>query len=268
LTVSEVQPVDAATVILFRAAPEGFECLMLRRHAKSDFAADVYVFPGGRVDDGDRQAPRGSVGPTSLRHWYGSPSPFDELLSFRVAAIREAFEEAGILLAWTEDDTIVRFETPERRDQFERYRRSVLQGARTIFFVAQQENLRLAVDSLHPFSRWITPPVMPRRFDTYFFVAPMPEGQEPLHDKHETVASSWISPRDALLRYRAGDFPLVFATEKHLQRLAGFDSVAALIESTRTTDLTPVQPRPVSRDGATVFLIPGDDDYEDAANPE
>jgi len=265
LTAPAAEPVEAATVILLRSAatPGGFECFMVRRPARSDFAADVFVFPGGRVEDADRASMGAPGGPAAATVLRGLVQPWSLYLEFRIAAIREAFEEAGVLLASDQSGEMVRFDTPDRRDRFARYRRTVHDGTHTIFFVVQREHLRLAVDRLHLLSRWITPATMPRRFDTYFFVAEMPEGQAPLHDSVETVDSTWVSPRTALDRFQAGDFPLVFATEKHLDRLAQFDSVAAVFESATSADLTPIQPRPINRDGGTAFLIPGDPGYDE-----
>jgi hypothetical protein len=123
------------------------------------------------------------------------------------------------------------------------------------------EGLALGAIMLHPFSRWITPEPLPRRYDTWFFVAELPDQQEPLHDAVETTESVWISPHDALARSERGEFPLVFATEMHLKRLARFASITDLIPSATPQDLRPIMPRIVRSEAETVFLLPGDEGY-------
>jgi hypothetical protein len=136
-------------------------------------------------------------------------------------------------------------------------------GEITMLDFALNEGLHFAADRLCPFSHWITPVQFPRRFDTWFFVATLPEGQEPLHDAQETTDSVWIAPRSALERYRAGEFPLVFATEKQLERMAAFCTVREMLAGITPHDLEPVMPRAVETVSGTVFLIPGDVGYEE-----
>lgn len=252
-----VPPVDAATVILVRhGVPVGspWQCLMVRRHVRSEFAPAVYVFPGGKVDESDRDARlKQMVAP----HDRSGTAAHD--LSFRVAAIRELFEEAGVLLAFREDEGPIRFDEDEER--FEGYRKEMREGLVTLGQLAEREGLLLAVDRLHPFSRWITPDVLPRRYDTRFYVAFMPQHQKPLHDAVETTDSVWISPKVALARFREGSFPLVFATEKHLESMARFPSIEGMIAATGASDLQPVMPKIVKRGEETHFLLPGDEGY-------
>jgi len=258
---TRVPPRDASTVILVRHGhPTGrpWQCFMVRRHVRSDFAADVFVFPGGKVDEAD-------FDPRLREHVSGHPSPectvegTDAWRGLRLAAIRELFEEAGVLLATRTDDSLVKL--TEDEDRFSWYRESLQKGSSTLLELAEAENLRFALDRLHPFSRWITPEPLPRRYDTRFFVAYLPEHQEPLHDARETTDSVWITPRQALERFDAGDFPLVFATYKHLERMARFHSVEEMISATGASDLEPVMPRIIDRDGREDFLLPGDPGY-------
>ena len=228
---------------------------MVRRHIRSDFAADVFVFPGGKVDDADRDPQARSVCDEG-----SGDALTDGMRALRLAGIRELFEEAGVLIASREDGKVVEFGGADG-SLFEDYRRSVQDGEMSIVDVARVEGLTIETHRLLPFSRWITPPISHRRFDTHFFLALAPEGQEPLHDARETTAGLWIGPRDALNRYHAGDFPLVFATEKHLERLAAFPTVEPLLASTAKADLTPVMPRPIEVDGEMQFLLPGDEGY-------
>lgn len=255
-----VEPVDAATVILVRRGePVGspWQCFMVRRHVRSEFAADVFVFPGGKVDPDDRD-------PALAPLIEGHPAPFGantgEWFALRVTAIRELFEEAGVLLAYREAGGVLRLRG-EEVERFGEYRRRTHGGSLSLLELARMERLRYAADRLHPFSRWITPVVSPRRYDTRFFVAEMPHGQEPLHDAVETTDSAWIAPAEALERSRRGDFPLVFATEKHLERMAQFPSIEHMIAETATADLQPIMPRVVQRAGQTAFLLPGDEGY-------
>lgn len=232
---------------------------MVRRHVRSEFAADVFVFPGGKVDEADYD-------PELARYVVGHPAPENELegrtewLALRLAAIRELFEEAGVLLAYHGDDRIISL--AGQAERFEAYRNQLHAGAISLLDLARHEDLCYAADRLHPFSRWITPLTSPRRYDSRFFVAEMPHGQEPLHDARETTASRWIAPAEALARYRRGEFPLVFATEKHLERLATYPSIEQMLAETAAADLTPVLPRPGRSGGETAFLLPGDEGYE------
>lgn len=240
---------DASTVILVRDA-EPWECFMVRRHVRSDFAADVFVFPGGKVDppDADPETHDYARGGVQL-------SPSD--VTLRVAAIRELFEEAGVLLARSLDGSILRLDAG-RRGRLAAYRRDLHAGTITLSEIARVEKIILDVDALVPFSRWITPEPFPRRFDTHFFAASVPPGQEARHDTLETTDSVWIAPGAALRRFAEGAFPLVYATEKHLERMSRFASIRELMDSISTDDLEPIMPR-VLQDGSEVrFLIPGD----------
>lgn len=232
---------------------------MVRRHVRSDFAADVYVFPGGKVDPEDAD-------PALLRWVEGHPSPENQpegaevWRALRLAAVRELFEEAGVLLAVRKDGAVVRLDDADAR-RYAEFRSRLHAGDLTLLDLARHESLRYALDRLHPFSRWVTPEAFPRRFDTRFFVAFLPHGQEALHDTVETTESVWIAPREALRRFEQGEFPLVFATEKHLERLASFHSIEEMIASTQTADLQPVMPKAVEQNGRQAFLLPGDEGY-------
>ena len=194
---------DAATVMLLRDGDDGLEVFMLLRNLKSDFVGGAYVFPGGGVDEGD--GPPGS----------------DE--AFRIAAIRESFEEAGLLLATGPDGTVVSFQDPITAERFVEHRRAVDGGERSILDVCAEEGLRPAVDSMVHFSRWVTPLGAPRRYDTRFLVAHAPPEQVGLHDDREVVANLWIRPRDALERHAAGEFEMIFPTVRSLEDIARFE---------------------------------------------
>jgi len=230
----EVQP--AATVMLVRdgstGGPSSLEVLMLRRHPESVFAADAWVFPGGRVDDGDRHGAPVAIGPSDAEASaeLGLPSGG---LAYWIAAARECFEEAGILLArhpgtgaWFEASTDL------AAARLARYRREVHSGATTLAAVLESEGLVLDLSGVHYVSHWITPPRRgnARRFDTRFFVAEVPPAQVAAHDAAETVESIWTTPAEALARGAAGDLRLLIPTIANLETLSRFSSVAELVE--------------------------------------
>jgi len=234
---------------------------MVRRHVRSEFAADVFVFPGGKVDPGDadqRLSPYVKSTPAPQ-----CPDLPDEgrWRGLEMAAIRELFEEAGVLLAHTDERDIVSLHG-EAQKRFETHRARIHSGEMTMLDLAVREGLCFAADHLHPFSHWVTPPEFPRRFDTWFFVADLPERQEPLHDQQETTDGVWIAPDRALQLYREGKFPLVFATEKHLERMAQFGTVQEMLTVTTSRDLELVMPRAVQTKEGAIYLIPGDPGYE------
>jgi 8-oxo-dGTP pyrophosphatase MutT (NUDIX family) len=239
----EVQP--AATVMLVRDAGErrggSLEVLMLRRHPESVFAADAWVFPGGRVDDGDGAGMPLGAGPSDeeASAALGLPSGG---LAYWVAAARECFEEAGILLA-RHADTGVWLDTSSEWSaaRLARHRRDVHAGVASLGVVLEAEGLVLDLSGVHYVSHWITPPGRTaRRFDTRFFVAAVPPGQVASHDATETVESLWITPADALARGAVGEIVLVIPTIANLQALAQFSSTEELVASARAIGHVPV----------------------------
>ena len=210
---AEVKAKLASTVMMLRDGGSGLEVFMVVRHHQIDFASGALVFPGGRMEESDAELAQ------SAAHCAPSIDPDVAARSLRVAAIRESFEECGILLARPHGaaDLISaeRLCTIDRRAPFAE--------------ILRRENLVLAIDLLVPFAHWITPPFMPKRFDTHFFVAPAPRNQIIVHDGRETVNSIWISPRMALEEGQRGRFTLVFATERNLWKLARFSDCASAI---------------------------------------
>ena len=198
-------PRDAATVMLLRDGPDGVEVFMMRRTLNAAFVGGFYVFPGGAVDAADRAAEveASCVGLTDADASEQLSIPSGGL-AFWVAAVRECFEEAGVLLAAGADGTLVHFADDRSEHRFEAHRRAVHAGERRLIDICADEGLRLAVGDIEYVSHWITPVGEPRRFDTRFFVARAPIGQEPLHDDHETIASLWVRPADALARQVVG----------------------------------------------------------------
>lgn len=260
---------DAATVMLVRDAPE-LEVFMLRRNLKSDFVGGAYVFPGGGVDDEDHDANLETIAigrsDAEASDWLGVASGG---LAYWVAAIRECFEEAGVLLASNrETGEIVDFTAPEVAERFVEHRRAVNAGERQLVDIVREEALVFDVGNIYYFAHWITPPGPPRRYDTRFFVTAAPAGQVPLHDDRETVASTWIRPAEALERSGTGDFQLIFPTIRNLQAIAKYESSQELLDAARPIrPIVTVRPRVATSDGGMRLLIPGDSGYEGATEP-
>ena len=234
-----VTPVPAATLLLVRDGPEGIEVLLTTRHTAAGFAAGAAVFPGGKLDADDELRSR--------VHGAGD--------AFRIAAIRETFEESGILLA--------------RRAAGG----AILSGVEVTELLAQQSSARsfsgsiaqaalvLATDLLVPFAHWITPVDQPKRYDTHFFLAPAPPGQMARHDGHEAVEVHWLTPAGAIVAAREGRIKLVMATRLNLLKLGRSKSVAEAIETARRSEIVTVQPELVQTDRGPAFRIPAAADY-------
>jgi len=258
---------DAATVIVVRDGDDGaMQVCMLGRNLESEFTRGAYVFPGGAVDEEDRHADLEPI-------CEGRSDPEASALlgiesgglAFWVAAVRECFEEAGLLLAYGEDGKLVRLEEHDDVETFAAHRRAVDSGERRLAEVCAEEGLRLAVDAIHYFSHWITPEGQPRRYDTRFFVARAPEAQEALHDEVETIASAWITPADALARFEAGDLELMPPTMVTLRQIGRFERADDLLAAAAaTTDIPVMEPRVVKDQGGIRILLPGDPGFEDA----
>ena len=218
--------------MLVRDAGGSLEVLMLRRHPESVFAADAWVFPGGRVDAGDRSGAPIAIGPSDAEAsaTLGLPSGG---LAYWVAAARECFEEAGILLARHPDGAWFEASTELAAARLARSRRDVHAGVTTLGAVLEAEGLVLDLSGVHYVSHWITPPGRgtARRFDTRFFVAAVPPDQVASHDAAETVESIWTTPSEALARGAADEIRLLIPTIANLETLARLSSVAELVES-------------------------------------
>ena len=239
----EVQP--AATVMLVRDAGDGsdgsLEVLMLRRHPESVFAADAWVFPGGRVDDADALATPIVAGPSDEEASRALGLPAGGL-AYWVAAARECFEEAGILLARHADtgawlDTTTEWSSA----RLARNRRDVHTGAVSLAEVLEKEGLVLDLSGVHYVSHWITPPGhTARRFDTRFFVAVAPPDQPVSHDAAETVESVWTTPAAVLARGADREITVLIPTIANLKTLARFSSTDELVEAARALGPVPV----------------------------
>jgi 8-oxo-dGTP pyrophosphatase MutT (NUDIX family) len=247
-------PRPSAALVLLRDAiqegKDGIEVFMVRRHIRSDFAPDVFVFPGGAVQQEDRTLEAGVRGPTH----YG---PTALGTGFRAAAIRECFEEAGVLLA-RRDDQPLDF-TGVEAERFASYRMQLQRKEITLNEIVAREGLTLMNDALLHWAHWITPEAWPKRFDTHFFLAEAPQGQLAAHDDLETTESVWIAPKVALSGFESGAFPLVFATVHQLRDLSALTSYARARAQFAAATPETIMPRVVQRGGASVILMPGEE---------
>ncbi len=238
----EIPAKPAATVMLLRDAGSdaGIEVFMLRRTRAAAFAGGMYVFPGGKVDEADGEGDAGYV----------------------IAAIRECYEEAGVLLATDATGTMVTDGHPALD-----HRQAVYDGSVDLRALCGEHQLIPAVDDLVWVSHWITPVGESlRRFDTRFFVAVAPPGQTSRHDDNETIASAWVSPRDALRRQEQRELMMMLPTIKSLEFLAAHNDTASAVTAARQLDRpTPIQPR-MRRDVSgriRGISLPDDPDYAD-----
>jgi 8-oxo-dGTP pyrophosphatase MutT (NUDIX family) len=264
---------DAATVMLVRdgepdAEGRRLEVFMLRRNLNSDFVGGAYVFPGGAVDEADRHADLEplcegltdaeasrllGVGAGGLAYW--------------VAAVRECFEECGVLLAYDAAGAVVRLDDPELHERFAVHRKAVDEGERRLVEVCAEESLRIAADGIHYFSHWITPVGSPRRYDTRFFVARAPDAQEALHDDRETIANVWIRPLDAIAAHARGALDMILPTIRNLRAIGRFARADELLAAARVErEIPAILPRIVNDGGGMRIVLPGDPGYEGAVS--
>ena len=239
-------PRDAATVLLLRdGAAGGIEVYLVKRSRQVDFMAGAHVFPGGRLDEAD-SSPSAcallSAEIESLKRRLGEDLPAPRAAGLFVAAIRETFEEAGLLLGslapgWTLEDA----------------RKAVAGGARFATLAGQ-----LDAGALVPWVRWVTPAVSPKRFDARFFLARAPHGQEPRVDGREATEGLWVSPSEALARWAEGEMQLAPATAKSLDAISGHATVDAALEAA-TRRAPPVAMPVVWNDNGRAYIsLPGD----------
>jgi 8-oxo-dGTP pyrophosphatase MutT (NUDIX family) len=245
-------------VVVLRDAAGGPEVFMVRRHEGSAFMGGAHVFPGGRVDEADREADASWCDGLDHAEQQLAELPRDEARAFHVAAARELFEEAGVLLARTSNRAFVSLKGGDAHARFRQYRRDVHGAARSLRAIVAGEGLRLALDALVLFAHWVTPPIDTRQFDTRFFVCRVPPEQTPAHDETETTHSDWMTPADAIRRGEEGAIVLPPPTWTTLRELEEFRSVDAALAWARQRRVERRQPRLLERDGRRMLLLPGD----------
>ena len=263
-------PLDAATVMLLRPSSGGrmpcIEVLLLRRNRKSSFVPGYYVFPGGVVDPEDYE-------PGVERFIYGidrgrAARMFPEMadsgksLGAWVAGIRETFEEAGILIARKRDGTPLTLAAGGEQARFTAYREELRSGKIKFSQILEAEDLILAADTVHYYSRWITPEVMPQRYDVRFFVTRLPEGQTAASDGVELTAHSWLTPADALKDYEEGRIGMVLPQIATLEELSGFQTVEETISFAQNRLAPSTLTKILWTDGKAVEVMPDGSVFE------
>lgn len=257
MTTTLLTPRPAATLILAREAAAGPEIFLMQRTLKANFVAGAYVFPGGAVDPGDADA-----------FWADDAEGFDDRrasrllgmpqggLAYWVAAVRECFEESGLLLA---RDSAGQAPGAE---ELTALRARLAAGELDFNTLCRERRLKPTLAALGYFSHWITPPGLSRRFDTRFFLAAAPAEQIAVPDQIETIDHAWLRPEDALAMNKRGELELVFATIQTLRALSGFDSVAAMLAHAHALDAVPaLMPRISSGSRGRRIVLPEDRAY-------
>jgi len=248
----------AATVLLLRDGGAGLEVLMITRHAEAVFAGGALVFPGGRLDAADGA-------PALLACCAAVPGLDAAHMALRVCAIRETFEEARLLLArprggealLTGDElAAIEARLKAKRGRAPDFNELVIEGG-----------IELATDLLVPFAHWITPKIRPRRYDTYFFLAPAPARQEALHDGSEAVDSVWVAPLKAAADGAEKRVKMIFATRFNLQKLARSATSAAAFAAARADRIVTVCPEYRETPQGTMWCIPLEAGYGVSETP-
>lgn len=259
-----VVPSDAATVMLLRPCPDknikDVEVLLVVRNRKSRFVPGYYVFPGGVVDPEDFES-----GVENYVRGFGRREAFqilqdmshpDKALGAWVAAIRETFEEVGILLAQRKDGTPVTIRTEEECHRFSHYRKSLMEGKVRFTQILETEELVLPFDRLCYFSHWITPEPFPLRYDVRFFVTRAPEDQAVMHDGVELTGHCWMRPSEALKLYDQGKLDMVLPQIMTLEDIAHFKTIEDIMNSAQNRRISATLTKIRHIDGKDVEVMP------------
>jgi len=245
----------SATILMVRDCPGGIEVFMVKRHHQIDFASGALVFPGGKVDPHDSDP--------ALRALCDGAEGFDDYrLSLAACAIRECFEESGILLARKPGSS--GFVDAATATSLADWRPRLNSSETGLVPFLQATGLRLACDALIPFAHWVTPAFMPKRFDTHFYLAEAPQGQLGRHDGSESVDSVWVDPNLAITDKR---WTIIFPTRMNLVKLGQAKSVAEAIARAKAAPVVTVEPTVEVQDGQQVLVIPEDAGYGRVAEP-
>lgn len=251
------QPVPirpAATILLLRDEP-AFEVLMVKRHHQIDFASGALVFPGGKTHHSDHDM-------AWERHSTGWDAIDPDERPLRIAAIREVFEEAGVLLARDAAGGVFHGD-----DRCGPAREAVAKEERTFIGLVAELGVKIDLTALTTYARWITPAMMHKRFDTWFYLAEATSQQLAVCDGWETVDAEWIAPAEAIRLAAAGERTVIFPTRMNLQLLAEASSVADAIARAKARELVVVEPKVSERGGERVLVIPPNAGYGDVVEP-
>lgn len=249
----DAEPKPAATILLLRDEPE-FQVLMVKRHHQIDFASGALVFPGGKIHARDAD----EVWADHVVGW----ERYDAVQrALRIGAIRESFEEAGVLLADHRDGA--RFAGASDVS----LRNAVDAGEIPFIDVVRDLDVKLRLDGLSVFARWITPTMMPKRFDTWFYVMRAPPEQVAACDGRETVDAEWIAPTEAVRLAAAGERTIIFPTLMNLRLLAEANSASDCVARAERRPLVTVLPQVEQRETGPVLVLPPDAGYGDVVEP-
>ena len=264
---ASVVPVGAATVILVRDSRKGpFEVFLMRRSREQSFMGGAYVFPGGRLDEADCDpslvaCAKGLSPADAKERLQESDLTAETAVGLFFAALRETFEESGVLLAYGPSGELLNLRDGETAGRFAGYRISLHEKSLSLKELAQRESIRYALDLLWPYSHWITPEVETRRFDTRFFLALHPRGQLPVHDTMEMTKSVWMTPAMALEECEAGRIVLMPPTLKTLEELSCFGTTDELFSHARGRAIEPFLPQAFLLEDGYGIKLPYDPEY-------
>jgi 8-oxo-dGTP pyrophosphatase MutT (NUDIX family) len=251
-----VAPRPASTVLLLRDSARGeIEVFMMVRHREIEFSSGALVFPGGSVDKGDQEI-------IARPELYSGNKGLDTgALSFRIAAIRETFEESGILLAHSRGTGNL-INARQAREIAAVHRTALCEGRMTFLEVLTDSDVALALDELVPYAHWITPEGMSKRFDTWFFLAAAPPEQLGAHDGRESTDSIWVSPGEAVAGGESGRFKLPFPTTRNLIKLSKQPNAKAALDDARGKPIVTVMPVMTKINGGRQLRIPREAGYD------
>jgi 8-oxo-dGTP pyrophosphatase MutT (NUDIX family) len=241
---------------------------MVRRHEDTAFMGGAHVFPGGRVDAADQDGTGEWCDGISHATSRLPQLPAAEAVAYHVAAARELFEEAGVLLARDGSGLMVSLAGDDVHERFKSYRHDVHGGRITLRDVVEREHAKLALDAMVLFAHWVTPPVDTRQFDTRFFMTRVPPDQAPAHDETETTHSVWLTPADAIAQSLNHEIVLPPPTWTTLRELERFATVDAALRWARTRRVVRRQPVILEREGLRMLVVPGDPLHPEAAADE
>ena len=247
-----VAPRDAATVMLLRPGRAGQpEVYMLRRKASMAFAPGAFVFPGGSVDDRDaeQEVAWAGPGPAEWGHAFGAPP--DLARALLCAAVRETFEESGVMLAGPSADSVV---ADTSSPDWETDRRALLDRSLSLAGLLRRRGLVLRSDLLRPWSRWITPAAEERRYDTRFFAAALPSRQRTRDVGGEADQVTWVGPADAIAMARRKEIMLMPPTAVTLAELAAYRDLSGILAARRV--IAPLLPKVVLQEERAWLALP------------
>lgn len=239
------QMIPAASVILIRDSDTGLQVFMAVRSRSVDFVPGAWVFPGGKVDASDKSEEMfGLCESVELQ---------DEERALRISGLRELFEEAGVLIAKGPRETLSKV-------QLSQWRKEVEEDS-SLEQILKESALKLTLDALTPFSHWITPEGLPKRYDTHFFLVQMPADQEAVHDGHELVNSAWFDLNELIQKAESKDIPMIFPTKMNLYKLALAKNCQEAFAFAEQEQIVTIIPKVVQSDEGWCLAIPENAGY-------